>query len=160
MSNSKHTVLNDAIGMNKPISIRYNTNGYGYGVFPSDVNNLKSAAVVTNEVSKAQIYLNAYENVLLGNMDMLTAYKSFVEGIRVESNELILRLLTRHASALFWYHLNDQQRKEQQPLLEIALLDRLSSEATINIKKTIFNTYQSIAYSQNGLKQSLLMLIK
>ena len=70
--------------------------------------------------------------------------------LRLESNELILGLLTRQTLALFWNHLSSAQRKELLPQLEETLLKRLNSEASKNIKKTLFNTYRSIAYSQEG----------
>ena len=150
LSTSKNVELTKAIGMKKPETILYNSNGFGYGVFPTNEKNLEVSLSLQNEVSKANIYLNTYENVVLGNSGILDAYHSFLNGIELESNELILGLLTRQTLALFWNHLSSKQRKELLPQLEGILLKRLNSEASKNIKKTLFNTYRSIAYSQEG----------
>ena len=80
----------------------------------------------------------------------MDAYQSFLKGIEIESNELILGLLTRQTKALFWNHFSSTQRKEMLPQLEEILLKRLNSVASKNIKKTLFNTYRSIAYSLEG----------
>ena len=150
LSTSKNVELTKAIGMKKPETILYNSNGFGYGVFPTNEKNLEVSFALQNEVSKAHIHLNTYENVVLGNSGILDAYHSFLNGIELESNELILGLLTRQTLALFWNHLSSKQRKELLPQLEGILLKRLNSEASKNIKKTLFNTYRSIAYSQEG----------
>ncbi|MDB4016335.1 M1 family aminopeptidase [Flavobacteriaceae bacterium] len=150
LSNSKSIELPKAIGLKKPKTILYNSNGFGYGVFPTNEKNLKISIALQNEVSRAHIYLNTFENVILGNSDVLDAYQSFLKGIEIESNELILGLLTRQTKALFWNHFSSTQRKEMLPQLEEILIKRLNSEASKNIKKTLFNTYRSIAYSLEG----------
>ena len=69
--------------------------------------------------------------LLLGNSDVLDAYQSFVKGIEIESNELILGLLNKtNPKALFWNHFSSTQRKEMLPQLEKILLKRLNSEAS------------------------------
>ena len=150
LSNSKSVELTKAIGLKKPKTILYNSNGFGYGVFPSNEKNLELSFTLKNEVSKAHIYLNSYENVILGNGNGLSTYQSFLKGIEIESNEIILGLLIKQTLALFWNNLNSEQRTEQLPKLEKILLNRLYSDAPKNIKKTIFNAYRSIAYSQEG----------
>ena len=150
LSNSESVELTKAIGLKKPETILYNSNGFGYGVFPSNEKNLELSFTLKNEVSKAHIYLNSYENVILGNGNGLSTYQSFLKGIEIESNEIILGLLIKQTLALFWNNLNSEQRTEQLPKLEKRLLNRLYSDAPKNIKKTIFNAYRSIAYSQEG----------
>ncbi len=149
-SNSKKIELTEAIGFKKPKTIIYNSNGFGYGIFPTHKKNLEVSFGLKSEVSKAHIYLNTYENLVLGNGNVMRTYRSFLKGIELESNELILRLLTRQTLAVFWYHLSSIERAELLPQLETVLLKRMNSVASKNIKKTLFNTYQSIAYSQEG----------
>ena len=150
LSTSKSLELTKAIGLKKPKTIIYNSNGFGYGIFPSNNKNLEVIFALKNEVSKAHIYLNTYENFILGNGNLLNTYHYFLKGIELESNELTLGLLTRQTLDLFWNHLSGIQRKELLPQLEEILLRRLNSEASKNIKKIFFNTYRSIAYSQEG----------
>ena len=64
LSNSKSIELPKAIGLKKPKTILYNSNGFGYGVFPTNEKNLEiSIERYKSEVSKAHIYLNTYENI-------------------------------------------------------------------------------------------------
>ena len=150
LSNSKSVELTQAIGLKKPKNILYNSNGFGYGVFPFNEKNLELSFTLKSEVSKAHIYLNSYENTILGNVNGIYTYQSFLKGIEIESNEIILGLLTKQTLALFWNYLNSEQRTEQLPQLEEILLKRLYSSASKNIKKMVFNAYRSIAYSHEG----------
>ena len=83
LSTSKNVELTKAIGMKKPKTILYNSNGFGYGVFPTNEKNLEVSFALQNEVSKAHIYLNTYENVVLGNSGILDTYHSFLNGLEI-----------------------------------------------------------------------------
>ena len=151
LSNSKTTPLSQAVGLKKPKAIIYNSNAYGYGVFPAINNSISIGIELKNEVSRAQVYINEYENAILDKSTVLKTFESFLNGIEHESNELILRLLTNQTTSLFWYHLSSYQRENYQTKFEEILLNRLNLNASKNIKKTCFNAYTSIAYSKDGL---------
>ena len=136
LSNSKTTPLSQAVGLKKPKAIIYNSNAYGYGVFPAINNSISIGIELKNEVSRAQVYINEYENAILDKSTVLKTFESFLNGIEHESNELILRLLTNQTTSLFWYHLSSYQRVNYQTKFEETLLNRLNSNASKNIKKT------------------------
>lgn len=148
--NSRITEIKEAIGLQKPISVIYNYNGYGYGVFPIDPNNLDKTPEIKDEVARAYSYINTYENTLTGKITAVKAFDVFVKGIAVEQNELIVKLLSNQLSSIFWDFLTIKQQVVAQAELEQLLFNKLQTEIPSNIKKTIFGLFESIAYSKTG----------
>ncbi len=149
--------LKEAIGLEKPLSIIYNYNGFGYGVFPLDGNNLESVLALKDEVARASTYINIYENTLTGNVAPGKAFDCFLKGIQQEENELVLKTITNQTSNVFWKFLTEKQQTKAQKQLEDVLYNRLQANLPSNVKKTIFNLFSSIAYS-NSAKAKLYSL--
>jgi aminopeptidase N len=147
---NKITKLNAAIGLSKPITIIYNYNGYGYGVFPIDVAHLDYIASVQNEVARAYSYINLYENTLTGKIAPLEAFNCCLTGIATESNELVAKLLSSQLTSVFWRFLNAKEQIAGQKELEDLLFQRLQTDLPSNIKKTLFGLFSSVAYSESG----------
>lgn len=137
-------------GREKPISIIYNYNGYGYGVFPVDEAEINKIAVISNEVARASSYINLYENVLVGNVAPVTALETLLKTIDNEKNELIVQLIAGHIRTLYWDYLTENQQKKYQPIIEESSYLFLQTEQPSNIKKIIFNLFSSVAYSKTG----------
>ena len=149
--------LKEAIGLEKPLSIIYNYNGFGYGIFPLDGNNLESVLTLKDEVARASTYINIYENTLTGNGTPDKAFDCFLKGIQQEENELVLKVITNQTSNVFWKFLTEKQQTKAQKQLEAVLYSRLQANLPSNIKKTLFNLFSSIAYS-NSAKAKLYSL--
>lgn len=146
----KSLVLKEAIGLEKPLAIVYNYNGFGYGVFPLDGNNLNYISRLKDEVARASAYSNLYENTLIGNIAPNKAFDGFLKGIQTEENELVLGILTTQTNAVFWKYLTEKQQQKRQIELEDLLYKRLEKKLSSNVKKTLFNLFSSIAYSETG----------
>lgn len=146
----KNTQLKELIGQPKPISIIYNYNGYGYGVFPLDANVIRAVLTLKDEVARASAYSNVYENMLIGNVMPSDAFYCFAKGIQQEENELVLKIITNQASVVFWKFLTDKQRNKVQQQLEDMLYQCLDTNVSNNIKKTLFSFFGSISYSDAG----------
>ena len=144
------TEVKEAIGLPKPISIIYNYDGYGYGVFPIDSDNLVRIPEIKDEVARAYSYINAYENTLIGKITPTAAFNNFIKGINVEQNELIVKLLSNQLSTLFWDFLTSKQQVIAQAELETKIYGRLQEDLPSNVKKTLFGLFESIAYSKTG----------
>jgi len=152
----KNLLLQEAIGLEKPLSIIYNYNGFGYGVFPLD-GNITSVLSLKDEVARASTYINIYENTLTGNVAPNKAFDCFIKGIQQEENELVLKIITSQTSNIFWKFLTQKQQNKAQKQLENVLYERLQANLSSNIKKTLFNLFSSIAYS-NSAKAKLYSL--
>ncbi len=146
----KSLVLKEAIGLEKPLVIIYNYNGFGYGVFPLDGNNLNTIVSLKDEVARASAYSNLYENTLIGNISVDKAFNCFLKGIQTEENELVLRIVSNNLNTIYWRFFTEKQKNKVQKQLIAILYDRLQANLSSNIKKTLFGLFSSVAYSDSG----------
>ena len=146
----KNICLKELIGQPKPVSVIYNYNGFGYGVFPLGGVQSNYIASFKDEVARASSYSNLYENMLIGNVSPEKAFDCFFRGIQTEENELVLRIASNNLSAVFWRFLTEKQQNNVQKQLEDVLYNRLQTNLSANIKKTLFNLFSSIAYSDSA----------
>lgn len=146
----KNLEVKEAKGMKKPLTIIYNSNGLGYGVFPMDLNYASKTPDIENEVMRGQSYINIFENTLLGNVAPDQAFEIFRKGILVEKNEILTQLLSSELSTIFWKFLSESDRETRLPSLEEDLWQLLQNDLPVNIKKSLFPLYSGIAYSKSG----------
>ncbi|MXO03489.1 M1 family aminopeptidase [Flavobacterium sp. HBTb2-11-1] len=149
--NDKNTVVKEAVGLEKPIAVVYNYNGFGYGVFPLDGINLNYITSLKDEMARASAYSNLYENMLIGNISPDDAFRCYFRGIQLEENELVLRIITNNINAIYWRFFTEKQQKVSQKMLVYTLFTRLPSDLSSNIKKTLFGLFSSVAYSDLAL---------
>jgi aminopeptidase N len=142
--------LTAAIGMKEPKSIIYNSNGYGYGVFPLDANQIDVIPKIENDVARAYSYINCYENTLNGVMTPFQAFNLFENGLKIEKNELIIKLISNEINSIFWIYFTPEQRNVYQNQLEDIVYQRLNSDLPSGIKKILFELFRSVAYSETG----------
>ena len=145
----KNLIVKEAIGLEKPLTIIYNYNGFGYGVFPLDGNNLNVISILKDEVARASAYSNLYENTLMGNVSPEKAFDCFFKGIQTEENELVLRIVSNNLNTIYWRFFTEKQQSKVQKQLEDVLYSRLQANLSANIKKTLFGLFSSIAYSDS-----------
>ncbi|PTT17116.1 peptidase M1 [Flavobacterium sp. HMWF030] len=146
----KSLLLEEAVGLEKPLSIVYNYNGFGYGVFPLDGNNLNYISTLKDEVARASAYSNLYENMLIGNVAPEKAFDCFLKAIQTEENELVLKIASNNLNAVYWKFLTEKQQDKAGELLSNTLLARLQANLSANVKKTLFNLFSAIAYSDSA----------
>jgi aminopeptidase N len=150
----KKTELNGAKGLPVPQAIIYNSNAFGYGVFPMQPNDVKIIPGLKDEVARGYAYLNMYENVLTGNLEVKKIMPVVLQGIQSETNELIHGLLCGQASGLFWGFLSPEEREDVQPDMEQVLWKQLTvGKHSSNFKKNIFNLWKGMAYSKKGMER-------
>ena len=145
----QNTNLNTLIGLPKPESIIYNYNGIGYGIFPLENSKLKISHI-NNDIARGYSYINLYENMLNNSISPQKAYNKLLNGLESEKNELIIRLITNEISSVFWKYFTNEQRENILPFFEKSLRNLLHKDLAPGIKKTIFNLYKNVAYSEKG----------
>jgi len=153
-SHTARTLISAVENLAEPDQIIYNYDGYGYGVFPTSKGIVTDNRLLSNEVARGYGYINAYENMLLGNLEPSFLLGQFLNGINEESNELILNYLTGIASEVFWKYLYEKERVDIQADMKAKLWGLLNADKLANVKKTIFGLYRSIAYTEDA-KQNL-----
>ncbi|TDQ16270.1 aminopeptidase N [Algoriphagus boseongensis] len=149
----KSSEILEVQGMSKPIAILYNSNGLGYGVFPVDSNYISEFPKIEDELSRASAYLNLYENTLNGTIKPSQNITVLKQGLASESNEIVVQLMAGQLESLFWKFLSKEKREAELQSLEPFIWDLLQKEQSANVKKNLFNLYQSIAYSNEGIER-------
>jgi len=136
----------------KPVQVLYNTNGFGYGVFPINKDKIDMYKDIRDEVSRGYQFINLYENMLNGELSPFNTYQIFLNSLRKEKNELILSFITGKLNTIFWSFLTEEQRVSVLPTTEQSLKEVLVKENPKNIKKTIFNLFRAVGYNNRSLK--------
>ncbi|MBU2950753.1 peptidase M1 [Tamlana agarivorans] len=147
----KSQELKELINLPKPEAIVYNSNGYGYGVFPIDTITALNTYQVKDEVIRAQNYINTYENTLSGNIPVHTAMETFLSGFEHETNDLILGVISGDFSSLYWHFLNPEERANYQEKIAARLWVRLNDNLSIPTKKSLFSAFTGLAYQGESL---------
>ncbi len=133
-----------------PGQVLYNTDGFGYGVFPIYKDQLVTYSGITDEVSRGYQYINLYENVLNGVVRPIEVFRVLLQALEVEKNELITNYISGRIQKLYWTYLTPEQRKAVQSNAENRIFKLLNSDVPANIKRTLFGLYRNIAYSTLG----------
>ncbi|SEN69145.1 aminopeptidase N [bacterium A37T11] len=149
--------LAKAIGLSKPLSVIYNYDGLGYGVFPMKSTDLTALPEITDDVARGYAYINSFESVLNGNIAPLPALVAYQKSLQTEKNELIIRQTCSYANTVFWNLLSQHQRDSIQPQLSKQLYQSLQTNLPANIKKTLFSLFCELAYT--GTEREQLYLI-
>jgi aminopeptidase N len=140
----------EAIGLEKPLQIIYNYNGFGYGVFPIQTSKINSYKNIKDDLSRGYAYINLYENFLNKKVIAEVPFKTFLNGLLLEKNELISNYLSGRITTIYWTFFTEKQRAENQQRLEEEVLNLLESNIAANMKRTLFGLYRSIAVSKKG----------
>ncbi|MDC6385709.1 peptidase M1 [Flagellimonas taeanensis] len=144
-------IVAKAAGKPKPEAILYNSNAFGYGIFPMGTLDFPIIQRLEDEVARGHAYLNTYENILSGAISPKKGLDFFAKGIQAERNELIHGMLCGQASGIFWSYLTVEERNKEQPLLEKMLWKELTDgQHAPNIKKNLFGLWKGLAYSDEA----------
>ncbi|PKH50560.1 peptidase M1 [Tenacibaculum sp. Bg11-29] len=155
----KEFAFNNVIGLEKPKTIIYNYDGFGYGIFPIDKTNIEFYRNIKDDLARGYTYINLYENFLNKKVASKEAFNTFLNGILAEKNELIANYLSGRIKTIYWSFLDKEEKINTQEELEKKVLSLLNSDISKNLKRTIFGLYRSIAISKEG-KQTLYLLWK
>lgn len=136
----------------KPGQVLYNTNGFGYGVFPIYKDEVYTYKKIKDEVSRGYQYINLYENMLIGNISPLDTYKFYFEALQNEKNELILKYLCDRMNIIFWHFLNENQQERWVSITEQSLFRILLKKKPKNVKKILYNLYVDLGYEEKSLE--------
>ncbi len=143
-------IIEEAIGLPKPLDVIYNYNGFGYGVFPVQNERLDTFLSLKDEVARGYSYINLYENTLNNDVAPIQAFQLFKRAILEEQEEVLVRLISGKLQSIFWDYLTESERDNVQVALENDLRLRLEGTESSGIKKSLFGLYKAIAYSSTG----------
>jgi aminopeptidase N len=149
--NAAQVELKQATGLAQPLYVIFNSNGIGYGLFPTDKNSIGSLFQIRSPLQRASVYIGAYENMLAGRYfkpgELLNIFSG---GLAVEKEETNLRLLTGYISNIYWEFIVPATRNAVAPKLEANVWEALQQQSLTNNKKILFNCYHNIYISQSA----------
>ncbi|TJY37942.1 M1 family metallopeptidase [Pontimicrobium aquaticum] len=147
---NKDITIKEAIGLQRPLDIIYNYNGFGYGVFPVQNKSLNAILNLKDEVARGYSYVNLYEKTLNNDVAPIETYQLFKRAVLEEQEEVLVRLISGKLQSIFWTYLTKEERDNVQEALETDVRQRLEGTETSGIKKSLFGLYKAVAYSNKG----------
>ena len=134
-------------------STLFNSNGYGYGLFPVNLQMLNSWNEL-DETSKGSLLISLYENMLEGNDVAPSEYIQHLKDIAItEQNQLILNLALGQINRIYWSFLTPGQRNLITPDFEQAFWKAMMDTEQGSKKRIYFNAYRNIALSPDELEK-------
>ncbi|MDX1590725.1 MAG: M1 family aminopeptidase [Balneolaceae bacterium] len=148
MSNTRITEINFTSGTEKI----FNSDGYGYGLFPASQDALDSWEKLDDTARGSQL-INLYENMLEGTVSPLSFYNNLKQIVSFEKNQLLLNRSLSYLETIYWNFITSETRSTLSSDLEKMLWDLMMQQTENSRKKMFFDTYQSIALSDQAVNQ-------
>ena len=146
-------INSNAIQIHEDTELFINSDGKGYGLFPSSPSIITSRWEELPDQQKGAAFVHLYEQLLDGNA---VAPEEYIELIRLtierEDNELIVNLILGQLNNIYWSLLTPEQRQRVAPDLEATLWLAMNERATTpDRKKRFFQSFQNIAITEAGV---------
>ncbi len=141
----------DALGNNTDNAILINSNGMGYGLFPTDKNYIVESWDNLTDLERASALVNLYEHLLEGN-GVITP-REYIDliifAVEREENPLIINHLMRQLLPIYWSLFDQKGRIGIAPLIEEALWKEINNpKHDTGIRRIYFRNYANIALSK------------
>lgn len=136
----------------QPLSYLFNSDGYGYGLFPTDLSYLDLWGSL-NDVEKGSLLITIYENLLDGNINPTDYLNKLTSIIETEENQLVLNLALSHLRSIYWDMISEEERNKKAASIEEMLWMAMLNQEESSRRKTFFNSYESIALSETGIEK-------
>jgi len=131
----------------------FNSDGYGYGLFPADLDALHQWQQL-QEVEQGALLISLYDNLLEANSVAPLDYAQALLDIAVaEDNQLVLNLALGQLQSIYWSFLSEPERNAMTPVAEDALWSAVQASEDSSKKKLYFDAFYQIALSANALNR-------
>ncbi len=131
-----------------------NSDGLGYGVFPVTDEQATQLFDWEDEVKRGATYIALFENLLEGRtVDPALFIKLAASASSEELNPLNLRLIMGYLRTVYWSFHTEEDRTQLGPELEELLWSAMIKQSAPDLKRHVFNAYQSIVQTKNGLER-------
>ncbi|QNK63783.1 aminopeptidase [Pedobacter sp. PAMC26386] len=141
--------LKEAVGLDKPLFILFNSAGDGYGLWPVDPVAQQHLFEMEKPLHRAVTYISLYEQMLSGKtMQPSALLNLFSQGLAKEEEELNIRLLSSYISTIYWQFSDVKERALLSEMLENKLWNAMLLQKSSNNKKQLFKAYQDVFVSK------------
>ncbi len=143
----------DSVFVDESSQLLFNSNGLGYGLFPTDIQILNSSANLS-ELERGSTLVNYFENLLEGNNEkVLEYYATLRTMVQRESNQLLNRLILSQLLRIHHSFLSEAQQSAVQIETENILWQQMLAQKEASAVKTFFKTFAAVASSAEGLEK-------
>jgi aminopeptidase N len=143
--NAAQVAVPQAVGLDVPSFLLFNSSGQGYGVWPADLAMLRQINKMDKPLNRATAYISTYENMLIGRtIKPKEVLELFLSDLASEKEELNVKLLSNYIGNIYWGFLAAEERSVMAGTLEAALWNAMEKQSVPNIKKLLFKTYQDV----------------
>lgn len=143
--NKAEIEVKEAVGMEAPLFVLFNSSGQGYGLWPTDPVMFGHLYEIDKPLHRATAYISLYENMLNGRYikpaELLTL---LLEGLNKEKEELNVKLMTGYIGNIYWEFLTLQDRNRLSESMETKIWEAMLSQQEFNTRKLLFKTYQDV----------------
>jgi aminopeptidase N len=125
-----------------------------YGLFPAPAGELDTWRTL-DEVSRASMLINTYENLLSNRTMPPAAYLDRILGFAEQAtNPLILDLLLDQIRQTYWLLLDEGTRAAKTLVVETVLWDAMLAQTETSERKTLFLAFVDIALTPRALARA------
>lgn len=133
-----------------------NAFGKGYGYFKMDEKSkaffLNNITAIENDLERTAVWINLWENLLNYKITPENFQKTILTHLPEETNAQTAELITGYLETNFWKFLSKENKKKFAAETESILWNLLEETQNKDLKSTFFNSYISIAFTDNALK--------
>ncbi|MBE0676028.1 MAG: hypothetical protein IH591_15330, partial [Bacteroidales bacterium] len=142
--------------LSKPEYIIPDTTGTAYGYFVFDSSTVEwfshgGANSISDPLIRGTVWLNAYENLLNGNIKPAGFYENVLQSALSEEDEQLRNFLMSRLTGVFWNHLSNEERWRYAAEGEKLVLDKIKKQTDASQRRSWFNLYRSFAVTEEGL---------
>jgi aminopeptidase N len=143
--NAREVEVKNALGMEKPLFVLFNSTGLGYGLWPVDPAMSGRISSIEQPVSRASAYIALYENMLNARSVKPEAlFLILLKDFSMEKEELNLKLMAGYLTSIYWNFTLPADRYKLTEDLETRVWAAMETQTTPNNKKILFKAYQDI----------------
>jgi aminopeptidase N len=144
-------VLKEAVGLDKPLFILFNSAGDGYGQWPVDPLIQQHLFELEKPLHRSVAYISLYEQMLSGKtIQPAVLLTLFSQALAKEGEELNIRLLSNYISTIYWQFSHAKERESLSAALEDKLWSAMLLQKSNNNKKQLFKAYQDVFLSKTA----------
>lgn len=150
----KQVQIKEAIGLEKPEFILFNSGGEGYGVWPIDPSMIINLSTMESPLHRASAYISLYENMLNQRVVKPKVLMDlFLVNLSKETDELNLRLLTGYIGNIYWEFTTPENRIQLSENIGEEIWKAISLQSSANNKKNLLKAYQDVFLTETAYQK-------
>ncbi len=154
--NQTEIKLKQGIGIEEPNMILLNSHGSAYGYFELDSGSkeylLKNINTLESPLERGIAWLSLWENMLNENFDKTALFQLQLSALETETDPLLIGRILSQTSTIFWQFFSSTDREKWGAESEQKLWILLNQTQDVGLKKNYFNSYKSIALTDQALQ--------